>query len=206
MRGVAAVARNRPSADIRCTNCKDKKVKEKYVTFCPGCRQLRAESILLDCPNCGYGFADLSSAQAWTTIAEALDQFKVNYKRLAILEAVETLDPRPSTHLVNDLMSEISPSEELVRIGRCEFVDNRRWNTFVLLTSEKFVWTMSGSERHAVPISQIQELSARAGQSGEVVLTLTNGNRVVFSGFIGEMGMSRNGLPLEPRETPQPIS
>jgi len=209
IRGYAALTRGQPNSDIRCSYCRGNRLDRKYVTFCPNCHELRTEAILLECTNCAYNFRDLSSGQLWTTVAEALDQFKLSFKQVAISEAMHSLYRYALPNQVNDLVSGLSPSEQLLGISRCGVVGNRRRNTFILFTSEKIVWTSQGllsSERHMVPWNQVQELSDPADGSGDARLTLADGSTVVFSAFIGQgIDMSASGLPSGSNQEQQGI-
>jgi hypothetical protein len=187
LRAYGAMSRSQPSSESRCPECKEPP-DLRYVTYCPRCRNLRAETVLLECPDCIFDFRGLSSEQLWTTADEALGQFKVSYKQIAISEAARRLNKYARASQVNNLIADISPHEQLLGICRCTMVSGRSRDTLILLTSEKIVWTiqgLGGSERHTVQQNQVQEIDDQTGKLGIVRVKLANGGTVSFSNFIG---------------------
>lgn len=188
IRGYGAMSRNRPNSDLRCGRCKGDELDLKYVSFCPNCHKLRTETVLLECPDCAYDFRNRSCGQFWATATETLSRFKVSYKQVTIDETVNSLYKHARPSQVNDLVSEISPSERLLGICACRMIGNHRGDAIILFTSEKIVWTIRRSlysERHSVNWNQIQEISGPADRPGNAWIKLTNGNTVAFSAFVG---------------------
>jgi hypothetical protein len=187
IRAYGALSRSQPSSGIRCPECKTKP-SCRYVTYCPRCHDLRAETVLLECPNCTYDFRSIPTERLWATADEALGQFKISYKQIAISEAVGRLHKYARPGQVNNLISDISPHEQLLGICRCAVVGGRSRDTIILFTSEKIVWTiqgLAGSERHAVPRNQVREIDDQANKLGVACIRLANGGVISFSNFIG---------------------
>lgn len=212
LRNYGAQKRSHPSNEITCRNCNEvEKLTIEYVTYCPNpkCKKLRTESVLLQCPNCSYDFRTYSREQIWMPRIEALRQFNVYYKTIAISEAVASLYGSQMPDHVGILASDISQDETLLGISRCSMVGdsggNRRRDTVILFTSKKIVWVSQGiiqgimtavglasPEGYFAEWNQVQDVSWPTDRAG-VYLKLMNGSEIFFAYFSSTgVSMSRN--------------
>jgi DNA-directed RNA polymerase subunit M/transcription elongation factor TFIIS len=187
LRDYGARTRSQPNYEIRCGRCRGNQLTPQHVIFCPECGSLRDESVVLQCPKCNYDFRTHERGQIWTTSAEALREFNISYKTIAISEKVASLYGGVLPGQIINLTADISPDERLLGVCRCSIFGNRRRDTIILFTSEKIAWTAQGllrSERGSAKWRQIQEISDPDDGTAGVWLKPTDAAPVFFGGFI----------------------
>src|SRR5687767_10739067 len=84
-----STADGKEARDDVCDRCDGDRFDSEVITFCPGCRAIRAESILLSCPDCGFDFGTKAGpADVWTDLAEATAKLALSRNVAGLLEHV----------------------------------------------------------------------------------------------------------------------
>jgi hypothetical protein len=183
-----AMTRPRQEEALMCSNCHSRRFDWWLFTFCPGCGAHRTETVLLRCPDCSYDYRELLKEPVFRPNAEVIDDFRIYWKQVAIINTVPLLWAWTGPGQIGDLMAEISPREKLLGVCKYSAVNGLKRHVIVLFTSEKVIWTVRRmgvwSDRNSRAWDQIQEISPNE-RSGELRITLANGQVVHFNGLEG---------------------
>jgi hypothetical protein len=185
----------KPALEIPCDECGGVEYDRFKVTFCPGCRKRREESLLIQCPYCEYDFVASVREQIWTTSANALRAFNVSYKRSAVINAIHDLDGFATTRQVEYLLGHVTADTGLVDIARCRLIDNRRRDTLLLVTTDGVCWSsrkcLSFKKDGSLQWKQVASVSGK----NDYRLTMSGGATLTFSSFTSDGKALGIGVP-----------
>jgi hypothetical protein len=124
-----------------CLRCDGVELGSDFVTFCPGCRALRAETILLTCPDCGFDFLSRrGDNEFWVPPRKAVAD-------AAIAGNVAMLEDRAAGFENNlwpgqrqALRASLRQDERLCAMCRCGLPGQVGRYVALLLTTQQLVW------------------------------------------------------------------
>jgi hypothetical protein len=179
----------KPSLVMPCTECGSIKYDYSRVTYCPECRQRREELLLVECP-CGYDFIGSVREDIWTTVNLARQRYRTCYRQLVVLDAIYALDGWANTEQIVFLLDYIDVNTGIYGVARCSWVDYRKRNTLLLVTTEGIRWSskrflkfMTG---RSVNWAEVSDAAAPNDAADSILVRLTDGSAVTFGSFIGD--------------------
>jgi hypothetical protein len=182
-----------------CDYCEGFEFDFPAVTFCPACKALRTESVLVTCPDCQADFSAADAKPVWARLADVRDVARLNDLRQAIDAACGRL-AGVYAEQQQALLAGLTAADE----PRCLFRSSRpgdptrstvllatsRQLTFVKetiagkATADQIAWVAVVAVRHFVP--------PKAGRLVTIQLETASGPPLVFS-RIGEAGQNLGG-------------
>lgn len=124
-----------------CERCDGVEFDAPTVTFCPACRALRAESILLTCPDCQTDFRPPAQRPAfWTTVAQARARLRMEAHRARLETASTQVENSLYAGQKQFLVDALIPDEEPLGLFRCGRPSDTMRGVAVLVTTKQLVW------------------------------------------------------------------
>ncbi|HEY2795669.1 MAG TPA: hypothetical protein VGJ28_25125 [Micromonosporaceae bacterium] len=160
MGSVSEIAGKNQKEVPACEDCQGQEFETPSVTYCPNCRKLRPETILLRCPDCEHDFVDAASiVDMWTGTDRAYADFRVSSNAARFAE----LAPRFENRLYGDqrkfLLAQLTAADELIAMCRCGRPGESLRSVALLLTTYQLIWARQlgagGLTGGAVPWSAV---------------------------------------------------
>jgi hypothetical protein len=177
-----------------CERCEGVDFSDVPVTFCPGCHELRAEAILLTCPDCAHDFTgagESTSAGIWTSPRSAADAFALAHNVAVLREESPKFENGLYPDQLTRLTEALGASDELICMCRCGLPTEIGRYVALLITSDQLVWSrqsmLSGATGGAVAwreIADIRDLPGTPNTRG-VEIVGVDGNVLKFNDFRG---------------------
>jgi len=130
-----------------CDYCEGFEFELPAVTFCPACKALRTEAVLITCPDCRADFAAAEPARDWVPLARARDSARQADIRQLVAAACGRLSGGVYTEQQGKLLAALTAADE----PRCLFRSSRPGDstrsTVLLATARQLVFareTMAG--------------------------------------------------------------
>jgi hypothetical protein len=195
--------------DPVCTRCEGDEFETVAVTFCPNCRAVRDESVLIRCPECDFDFRGRLSDEAplWGPVPEAMAQVNA-LRNVAVLERragefENGLWPGQRKALAEALAEAPTPDEQLLGMCRCGRRDEFGRYVALLLTTARLVWAwetaVSGADSGELRWRDVRAITEHGDKSNQylrgISFTRATGDPVVFIDFRGR-GVSFRNPPL----------
>lgn len=178
-----------------CARCDGVDLGSAFVTFCPGCRALRPESILLTCPECGFDFLSRrGNDKFWLPPQKALAEAARAGNVAAFEEKAAGFENNLWPGQQQALLAALRPDERLCALCRCGLPGQVGRYVALLLTTQQVVWArespMVAVDSGAVPWSDVVAVESHnaAGPPTErgIRLGLRGGTSLVFKDFRGQ--------------------
>ncbi|MEQ4721035.1 hypothetical protein [Nonomuraea sp. B19D2] len=184
-----------------CDRCDGDEFDRTPITFCPECRALRDESVLVRCSECGFDFLDGATADPlWTPVADAMARRNHATLRSRAGEFENALWPGQ----LEALVGAVGGDEQLVAMCRCARPGEIGRYVALLLTTEQLVWARE-SAFSEVKSGKVRWADMRAvrehGDQGDkyewgVEVETADGPPLAFTDFRG-VGVGLGDAPPE---------
>ncbi len=206
MKGVSAVRTTAPRDVAICDYCEGFDFDLPAVTFCPQCKALRTESVLLTCPDCHADFAGADDEPLWTTLAAATASAGRTDVVSSVTAAAAKLGTAPYPEQLKALIRELTAQDRPHCLFRSSRPGDSTRSTVALATAQQLIFvkeTMAGKPvadhvRWTDVLAVRQFLPARTGKDATIQLDRASAAPVVFS-RIAEVGVNIEGDgPLDP--------
>jgi len=209
-----------------CVRCDGIEFDSPAVTFCPHCRAMREESVLITCPDCRHDFPLRRDSRAlWTEVGPAVAAGRLAYAAERLTIAGAQLENALYSGQKEYLVAALTAEDELLGLVRCGRPADTMRGVALLLTTGGLVWAhelmTSKTVGGAVRWSQVTAvlLSGPVGQQ-TLALLVREEPPLVFNRFkgtgvnLGERGCDftapglhrlvceLTGLPWEPPVLP----
>ena len=132
---------------VLCEHCEGFEFELPAITFCPSCKALRTESVLVTCPDCRTDFAVADAQPRWVPLADAQDAARLTDLRRRVGAACGRLTNGVYPEQQRALLATLVPADE----PRCLFRSSRPGDstrsTVLMATSRQLVFvreTMAG--------------------------------------------------------------
>lgn len=120
-----------------CARCDGDEFDTVPITFCPGCRAMREEAVLVRCPECDFHFLDGAPADPlWMPVADVMARRNHATLRGRAGEFENALWPDQ----LEALVGAVGGDEQLVVMCRCALPGEIGRYVALLLTTERLVW------------------------------------------------------------------
>jgi hypothetical protein len=130
------------AGDDACDRCDGDRFDSEVITFCPGCRAIRAESILLSCPDCGFDFGTRAgAADVWTDLAGASAKMALARTVAGLIDQVGTFENGLWPGQQAALIEALGPEDELLAMCRCALPGQMGRYVALLITDRQLVWS-----------------------------------------------------------------
>lgn len=165
------------------------------MTFCPGCRALRDESILLTCPDCGFDFLGrLDENELWVPPGKAAGEAALAGNVAALEEQAAGFENSLWPGQRQALLAALRQDERLCALCRCGLPGQVGRYVALLFTTQQLVWArespVTAAESGAVPWSDVLAVESynAAGPPNDrgIRLGLRAGTSLVFNDFRGQ--------------------
>lgn len=174
-----------------CEECEGQEFATPAVTYCPHCKKLRPETILLECPDCGADFVDATDeVDPWLSADRAFAESR----RTAILDVFEqhagAFEKGFYAGQKRALTGALTGDDELLCLCRCARPGETLRAVALLLTSRQLIWSrqLVGGDvtSDAVPWTAVSRIDTVPSRDGPVLEVQTStGERLSFTGFKG---------------------
>jgi Protein of unknown function (DUF2510) len=216
-------------ADIAvCERCDGIEFDSPTVTFCPSCRALREESILLTCPDCQTAFRPKAMRPSfWITADQARATLRLEARRARLEVAFGEVENSLYAGQKQFLVASLTPDDEPLALLRCGRPGDPIRGVAVLITTRQLIWAYelitsktTGGVFGWADVVGVREMGARGQQSLEFHLPdrpalilnrikgsgVQLGDRVVDMSSAGlhQLACELSGVPFEPWRDPVP--
>lgn len=174
-----------------CVRCDGIEFDSHAVTFCPRCRAMREESVLVNCPDCGQDFPVARDARTlWTPLAQAVGAGRLAYAAERLAVAAGQLENSLYTGQKEQLIAGLAAEDELIGLVRCGRPADTMRGVALLLTTGGLGWSHEVMTSKAVggtvrwPQVTAVHLSGPVGQQ-VLALLVRDEPPLVFNRFKG---------------------
>lgn len=138
---VAAGDQTRTSRDV-CGRCDGDHFDSEVVTFCPGCRALRTESVLLTCTDCGFDFTTKAQqTQSWGDPDEATATLVRITNTKTLKTASKTFENALWPGQIAAFIEALGPQDKLLAMCRCALPGQVGRYVALLVTDRRLIWS-----------------------------------------------------------------
>jgi hypothetical protein len=124
-----------------CPRCEGDEYEHTPITFCPGCRAVRDESVLLRCPECDFEFiARRGGEPLWISTPEAMDQYNRVRNQAALRRRAKDFENGLWPNQLQALVESVDAEDRPLVMCRCGRPGETGRYLALLLTSEHLVW------------------------------------------------------------------
>lgn len=128
--------------DLTCERCDGNEYDAIPITYCPGCREPRDETVLLTCPDCSFDFAARAkNPPFWSSPEVAAGSFWLTSARISLASKVAEFENGMFPGQRAALDNALTKDDRLVAMFRCRFPGQTLRSVAVLITSQALVWT-----------------------------------------------------------------
>jgi hypothetical protein len=188
-----------------CVRCDGDEFEAVPVTFCPGCRAIRDESVLVRCPECNFDFlGNRTDDPLWTSLPEAMTQYYLARNQATVRKRAGLFENQLWPGQLQVFTGALRADEDLLGMCRCGLPGELGRYVAVLLTTRQLVWawesavsgTRSGKVRWQ-DVRAIREHSSRAAKyDWGIHIEVAQGKPIVLNDFRG-VGVSFGDPPLQ---------
>ncbi|MDG6101854.1 hypothetical protein Daura_37660 [Dactylosporangium aurantiacum] len=175
-----------------CGRCDGDTFDSAPVTFCPSCRAVRDESLLVRCPACGhdFGFDPGGGDPAWTSLPEAL---AAQRNQVTLRDRFRDFEHGLWPGQADALADAVGGGERLVVMCRCALPTEIGRYVALLLTTARLVWAWetpfsalrSGTVRWSGVRAVRRHGEGRSRPEAGVAVEVDGGEPLVFVDFRG---------------------
>lgn len=190
--GTAGVIADKTKEDIpTCEDCQGQEFDTPAVTYCPNCKKLRAETILLECPDCGADFVDGNEQfDSWLPIAQAEADFKLVTNAALFGAAASRFEKGLYGGQKQALTHALTGDDDLLCMCRCGRPGETLRSVALLLTTRQLIWArqlVAGDlSSGAVPWSHVARITTMGfGGAMTIEVETHDGRRLSFTAFRG---------------------
>lgn len=190
---ASSIAGKTKEAGPVCEECEGQEFATPAVTYCPNCKKLRTETILLECPDCGADFVNPDERLGpWRPAELALADFR----QIANIALFERYAPRFEKALYagqkKALAEALTGDDELLCMCRCGRPGESLRAVALLLTTNQLIWARqlaagdvtSGTIRW-LAITRIGKLPPVKDHGQTLEIETADGTRLALNGFKG---------------------
>jgi hypothetical protein len=146
-----------------CPRCEGDDYDHTPVTFCPGCRAIRDESVLLRCPECEFEFLPRRGEEPlWIPTSQALAQLSRTRHRAAVRRRAKDFENGMWPNQLQALVDALDTDDEPVVMCRCGRPGEVGRYLALLVTTEHLVWAwespLSGTKSGKLPWRDVRAL------------------------------------------------
>jgi hypothetical protein len=190
-----------------CGRCEGDELDKGVVTFCPGCRAVRDESVLLTCPECNFDFRGRRSKGVkdseetfWLPPEKAIADAVLTRNVALLGERAPNFENSLWPGQLAALIAALRTDEQLLAMCRCGLPNQFGRYVALLFTSKQLVWTRQSpvSETTSGSVLWSAVLAVRKVQGGGsaynagIMLETAHHPPLVFNDFRGA-GVSFSG-------------
>jgi hypothetical protein len=124
-----------------CERCDGDEFDTRTITFCPGCRDVRPETVLLRCPGCDFDFtARASEREIWSTPTAAARQFRLAAARALVSARLDEVENVVHQGQRTALIQSLTACDNPVVLVRCRAPGQSSRQVVALFTSAALIW------------------------------------------------------------------
>jgi hypothetical protein len=193
-----------PDQKSVCTRCDGDEFTTVPVTFCPGCRAVRDESVLIRCPECDFDFNSRGTADPlWTSLPVAVQQHNLARNQATLRAWIGKFENGIWPGQSKALMDAVGPDDRLLAMCRCGLPGEVGRYVALLITTEQLVWAwkspisdLKSGTAYWRDVRQVREQGNKnARPNWGVRIEVASGKPVVLTDFRGT-GLSAGEPPL----------